>query len=862
MPPKNLDRATPSHGGHVRKFLQILLASSALCMSNSAAEAQSPTTSQAVKTIGYAIPAGSLGSVISQIGKASNLQILYPSALIRGKQSAGLRGTMTERDALSRVLSGSGLQYRYVNRKTVTITQIAGPSPLSTYDGSEILSTVFVYASDSDNVGKVKLTSEDIDKKFSGDMNALFRAQPGVFTRAPLDQPGLTVNVRGMQGGGRVNSMIDGIPQNFRNVSGHAATNDPLVFIDPLFVQSIDVKKGQARGADGMGTLSGAVNFKTLEASDVLQPNRNFGVLTKIRTNTNYLDIAMMAATAARFSSEKHGSGDILAALSYRKVGAYTDGRGNRIPSDPNINARREPASGLLKLHYSPNDIHDFQFNGQFYNTSFLAYSTYSGGRSGYQWTVERKNASGIYTFTPDNPYVSVRLKAHIGTAKVAYPENIGVFGGRRGTNTAYGFDLTNISSFDLPDDAELTLEYGAALQSDQYKGNGKRGGNPDGSLVKSGVFADASIQWNKFTLDAGLRYDMWQTKGVRSFDRPGTNGCPAGNTPCPRDKDAKSGGKLNPSIGLSYRPIDGLRLYGRYALSSRAPTVSEMFASFHDFSGLGTPTFNNVNLVPEEQKGLDIGFEARRENLFFKGDRFTFGANYFHNTIENYIGVGVNPSMTIRDYLGAVGRAVAARDFAEMMRLQRMAQQVANEQMQFQNAAQTVKMSGIELKGGYDTGHFYINGSAAFMNTKQPYGEAAIGLGNDIGRQPRISGMLDIGTRWFDQKLTIGGRMRYTGKTIQARAAVYDLRGNPPTPTLVDGGHINVPAYALFDVYSSYKHSKNLEIFASVDNVFDKFYRPAGTSSSSGTWNQQSRTSDPIAGKGRTFKFGLNYRF
>ncbi|MBX8828653.1 STN domain-containing protein, partial [Ochrobactrum sp. SFR4] len=65
--------------------------------------------------ISYSIPAGSLGAVISRFGDKSNLQILYPADLVRGKSSSGLQGTMGKQEALSRLLAGTGLTYNFTN---------------------------------------------------------------------------------------------------------------------------------------------------------------------------------------------------------------------------------------------------------------------------------------------------------------------------------------------------------------------------------------------------------------------------------------------------------------------------------------------------------------------------------------------------------------------------------------------------------------------------------------------------------------------------------------------------------------------------------------------------------------------------
>lgn len=52
------------------------------------------------------------------------------------------------------------------------------------------------------------------------------------------------------------------------------------------------------------------------------------------------------------------------------------------------------------------------------------------------------------------------------------------------------------------------------------------------------------------------------------------------------------------------------------------------------------------------------------------------------------------------------------------------------------------------------------------------------------------------------------------------------------------------------------------MAVFASVENLFDQFYRPSNTTSDAGLWNDVTRDSQPIAGKGRVVKLGVELKF
>ncbi|QRM56981.1 TonB-dependent siderophore receptor [Sinorhizobium sp. BG8] len=70
----------------------------------------------------YTIPAGPLGAAITRFGDRSNLQVLYPADLVRGKQTAGLSGSYTPEAALAQLLANTGLTYRFTSANTVTIS--------------------------------------------------------------------------------------------------------------------------------------------------------------------------------------------------------------------------------------------------------------------------------------------------------------------------------------------------------------------------------------------------------------------------------------------------------------------------------------------------------------------------------------------------------------------------------------------------------------------------------------------------------------------------------------------------------------------------------------------------------------------
>ncbi len=92
--------------------------------------------------------------------------------------------------------------------------------------------------------------------------------------------------------------------------------------------------------------------------------------------------------------------------------------------------------------------------------------------------------------------------------------------------------------------------------------------------------------------------------------------------------------------------PGTDTKLKASYGTGFKAPTLSQLYVDFPSFL-----FFANPNLKPEESTGYDAGFEQPI------GDRFRFGATYFHNDITNLINTVSDPT-TFRSTYVNIGRA------------------------------------------------------------------------------------------------------------------------------------------------------------------------------------------------------------
>ena len=124
------------------------LATAVLCVAVAGApatvQAQDKASRQAATT--FDIPAQDLGAALTLFSDRAGLRLLLPSSVVGGKRSAAVSGRLTREAALARLLSGTGLTYRFPDADTVTIIAAAGgeATAIGIEEGSTALGTIIV----------------------------------------------------------------------------------------------------------------------------------------------------------------------------------------------------------------------------------------------------------------------------------------------------------------------------------------------------------------------------------------------------------------------------------------------------------------------------------------------------------------------------------------------------------------------------------------------------------------------------------------------------------------------------------------------------------------------------------------------
>lgn len=166
----------------------------------------------------------------------------------------------------------------------------------------------------------------------------MIRSIPGAFTQQDKGSGVVSVNIRGENGLGRVNTMVDGVTQTFYSTaldSGQSGGSSQFgAAIDPNFIAGVDVNKSNFSGSSGINALAGSANFRTLGVNDVITDDKPFGIILKGMTGSNATKSNFMTMAAGRKWLDNGGYVGVVYGYSQREVSQdYRIGGGERLAS-------------------------------------------------------------------------------------------------------------------------------------------------------------------------------------------------------------------------------------------------------------------------------------------------------------------------------------------------------------------------------------------------------------------------------------------------------------------------------------------------------------------------------------------------
>lgn len=244
--------------------------------------------------IAYDIPAGPLDRALTRFGSISGLQLLYQSNVTTGRTTGGVKGSLDARAALARIMADTGVAYRFTAPNRVEIGSGQPDASDTSVAGATVLRPIVISGKSDRLSGKedpyytdapTSYIGQDDIEHFRGSSPAdIFKGTPGVSSGEARNGAGsVDVNIRGMQGMGRVAVTVDGAENSLQIYQGYQGISN-RTYVDPDLLAGVDITKGSDASSGG---IAGSVAMRTLSVEDVIEDGERFGVRLKGGFGTN-----------------------------------------------------------------------------------------------------------------------------------------------------------------------------------------------------------------------------------------------------------------------------------------------------------------------------------------------------------------------------------------------------------------------------------------------------------------------------------------------------------------------------------------------------------------------------------------------
>ena len=624
-------------------------------------------------------------------------------------------------------------------------------------------------------------------------------------------------------GGGNGTSQhmtLRGMGQNSVDIKVDNAYSDSQILyhqgrfiIDPALVKIVSVQKGAGSASAGIGATNGAIITKTVDAQDLLKGlDKNWGV----RLSSGYASNDGVNYGASVFGKE--GNFDGLFSYNRNDEKDYEAGKGYKSPNG----GKTVPYSALDKRSYLAKigttfgdgdhrivlshmkDQHrgirtvreeftifesdpakDRQKPSYRETTQSNTNLEYTGKNLGF---VEKLNANA---YVLENERYSADDSGSGYAGNVAGPTTTKIttkganinFDSRLAEKTLLKYGV-NYRHQEIKPHTFLNSQYTSTDAALQSLVRGYSLTNP--TKTDYGVYVEAIQDIGDVTLTGGLRYDHFDIKT--------------------HDGKSVSDGKVNPSLGVIYQPVENLSFSVSHNYASRSPRL---------YDALQTHGKRGIISIADGTKAE----RARNTEIGFNYNDGTFAANgsYFWQTIKDALANPQNRHDSV-----AIREAVNAG---------------------------YVKNHGYELGASYRTGGLTAKVGVSHSKPRfyDTHKDKLLSANPEFGAQTGRTWTASLAYRFQNPNLEIGWRGRYVQKAVGS-ILVAGQKGR-------DGKLENVvrQGFGVNDVFANWKPlgKDTLNVNLSINNVFNKFYYP-----------HSQRWTNTLPGTGRDVRLGVNYRF
>ena len=214
--------------------------------------------------------------------------------------------------------------------------------------------------------------------------------------------------------------------------------------------------------------------------------------------------------------------------------------------------------------------------------------------------------------------------------------------------------------------------------------------------------------------------------------------------------------------LEAAYQQSDKLRYRGAWGTAVKNPTFTELYGIYSKFKA-------NPNLIPEQSNSWELGVDASLID-----DRLNLSATYFNSRLENEIATVSFNCDPVDTWDCEYNQPI--------------------------NLAKESDRQGLELSSSVTVSHnLLISASYTHTESKDPSGE-------DEQRVPKNIGSVNLAFQ-PNNKLKLNLNIQHNGSQKDWQPPILE-------------------AYTLVNLSSSYKANEDIELYANINNLFDKDYQ------------------------------------
>lgn len=219
----------------------------------------------AQESAAFDIPPGALAPALANFARQSGLQLSYDPAVVQGRSTAGLQGSVPPAQALDRLLGGSGLSWQFLDANTVTIAAAAPAAAGAGATEGIVLDTVTLYGDrttttlSGSRASVAVVDAETLENPTNPTIRSTFNRMANVQGQDHADSGfsirGISSEGFSLAGAPLASLYIDGVQQ-----TRHSVRRGTRGVFD---TEQIEVYRGPQSTLSGRAALAGAIYVRT-----------------------------------------------------------------------------------------------------------------------------------------------------------------------------------------------------------------------------------------------------------------------------------------------------------------------------------------------------------------------------------------------------------------------------------------------------------------------------------------------------------------------------------------------------------------------------------------------------------------------